>query len=101
MGADDNVTKPFSPKELLARVRRTIRRAEFIASLVMQFAVEPVNHEVLTFGNARVDFAGMEASFSLDGKPVSLTAVEFNLLKYLYASAERVISYSRWPRLRA
>jgi DNA-binding response OmpR family regulator len=109
MGPDDYVTKPFSPKELLARVRRTIRRAEFIASPVMQLAVGPVNHEVQTFGNARVDFAGMEAS--LDGKPVSLTAHEFNLLNYLYASAERVISreellrnvwgYENYPSTRA
>ena len=47
-------------------------------------------HEVLMFGDARVDFTRMEATRA--GKPVSLTAQEFNLLKYLASSAGRAIS---------
>jgi DNA-binding response OmpR family regulator len=90
LGADDYVTKPFSPKELLARVRRAMRRTGASVSTVTQVATKPVNHEVLTFGDARIDFTSMEASRG--GKPVTLTTQEFKLLKYLAASAGRVVS---------
>jgi DNA-binding response OmpR family regulator len=90
LGADDYVTKPFSPRELLARVRRVMRRAGSPASAVTRVQTKPVRHEVLTFGDARVDFTSMEARRA--GKPVILTTQEFNLLKYLAASAERVVS---------
>jgi DNA-binding response OmpR family regulator len=90
LGADDYVTKPFSPKELLARVRRTMRRTGAAAARVTPVAGKSTNHEVLNFGNARVDFTAMEAS--VEGKPVTLTSQEFKLLKYLAGSAGRVVS---------
>jgi len=90
LGADDYVTKPFSPKELLARVRRAMRRTGSRPALVSQVATKQQNHEVLAFGDARIDFTSMEASRS--GKAVTLTTQEFKLLKYLASSAGRVVS---------
>src|SRR3974390_111870 len=79
LGADDYVTKPFSPKELLARVRRAMRRTTSAQATISPVAAKSVNHEVLMFGDARIDFTSMEAT--LGGKPVTLTAQEFKLLK--------------------
>jgi two-component system, OmpR family, alkaline phosphatase synthesis response regulator PhoP len=90
LGADDYVTKSFSPKQLLARVRRTMRRTGAAAVRVTPVAGKSANHEVLNFGNARIDFTAMEAI--VEGKPVTLTSQEFKLLKYLAGSAGRVVS---------
>lgn len=90
LGADDYVTKPFSPKELLARVRRAMRRTGTAPSAVTQVPTKAVHHEVLSFGDARIDFTSMEATRA--GKAVTLTTQEFKLLKYLAASADRVVS---------
>src|ERR1700747_1946052 len=90
LGADDYVTKPFSPKELLARVRRAMRRTEAVSAAVTQVPTKAVSHEILSFGDARVDFTSMEATRA--GKSITLTTQEFKLLKYLAASAGRVVS---------
>lgn len=89
LGADDYVTKPFSPKELLARVRRAMRGRGMQPQMVAEVAAKQIGHEVLILGDARIDFTSMEAVRS--GKAVLLTTQEFKLLKYLATSAGRVI----------
>jgi DNA-binding response OmpR family regulator len=90
LGADDYVTKPFSPKELLARVRRAMRRTGAKNGTIAPVGGKTVSHEVLTFGDARIDFTSMEANRG--GKTVTLTAQEFKLLKFLAGSTGRVVS---------
>jgi DNA-binding response OmpR family regulator len=81
LGADDYVTKPFSPRELLARVQAHIERRVRITSHTI---------DTTSFGNLIVDFKKMEVS--RNGEHVPLTPQEFKLLKYLVENPERVIS---------
>ncbi len=79
LGADDYVTKPFSPRELTARVQAAIRRQR-----------KPAAQTIYRFDGCEIDFKKMTAR--RNGNPVILTAHEFKLLKYFTENAERVLT---------
>jgi DNA-binding response OmpR family regulator len=79
LGADDYVTKPFSPRELLARIRAALRHTARTAET-----------QVVSFDGISADFRKMEVK--RDGKLVVLTAQEFKTFQFLVQNADRVIS---------
>ena len=79
LGADDYVTKPFSPRELLARVRVALRRTTRSPAI-----------DSVSFGTISADFTRMEAR--RDNVVVALTPQEFKTLKFFVQNEERVIS---------
>ncbi|MGB1660677.1 MAG: response regulator [Planctomycetota bacterium] len=82
VGADDYVSKPFSPKELVARVKAVLRRAPLKETVIKSdritrdgFVIDNTRHEV-----------------TLDGEPVTMTATEFKMLHFLASHPGRVFS---------
>lgn len=89
VGADDYVVKPFSIRELLARVRATLRRVA-LTGPEPSAAAGPGGREVIVHGGLRVDLAGRQVS--VDGAPVELTRREFDLLALLAANPGRAFA---------
>jgi DNA-binding response OmpR family regulator len=80
LGADDYVTKPFSPRELVARIKAVLRR-----TLEQR---EPV--DVVKCGELAIDSKRHEVTYA--GRPVALTATEFRILQFLAGRPGRVVS---------
>ena len=85
LGADDYITKPYSVRELLARIKANLRRTK---------KTQPVtttdNADVLTFGRLTIDTERFEVQ--KDGKPVEITVREFELLKFLASQPDKIFS---------
>lgn len=78
MGADDYITKPFHIKELIARIRAVLRRAEGLA----------VKEELFSYKGLLIDYSAYEVS--IEGKKINLGPTEFKLLKFLTQRPGRV-----------
>ena len=82
LGADDYITKPFSMRELMARVKANIRRQALDAAAP--------SGDVLTFGSLEIDLTGMQVK--KNGKLVELSPREFDLIKFLATQPGKVFS---------
>jgi phosphate regulon transcriptional regulator PhoB len=82
MGADDYLAKPFSPREMVARVRAILRRSEAKPATELAPAYEK--------GSLKIDFSTYEVF--VRGKPVKLTLKEFELLRFLVLNPSRVLN---------
>jgi len=81
VGADDYVIKPFSPRELTARIKAALRRLK---------STPTTGADILAFKHVRIDSAARQVT--IDENPVEMTAIEFDLLKILAENRGRVLS---------
>lgn len=89
VGADDYLTKPFSMRELIARVKAQLRRARLLRE-EMGKSVEPAAHETLTFDNLTINLTRREVI--LKDEPIQLKPKEYELLLFLAEHRRQMLS---------
>ncbi|OKX93160.1 DNA-binding response regulator [Corynebacterium glutamicum] len=87
LGADDYVTKPYSSRELIARIRAVLRRRGVTETEAEEL---PLDDQILEGGRVRMDVDSH--TVTVGGEPVSMPLKEFDLLEYLLRNADRVLT---------
>ncbi len=90
VGADDYLTKPFSMRELLARVKAQLRRARLLREEMGKAVSSDVKHERLTFDNLVIDLTRREVT--LNGEVIPLKPKEYDLLLFLAEHRRQMLS---------
>ena len=90
LGADDYVTKPYSSRELIARIRAVLRRGHDSGAGTDTEAEEEVTEQLLEGGRVKMDVE--RHTVTVAGEPVSMPLKEFDLLEYLLRNAGRVLT---------
>ena len=90
LGADDYMSKPFSIRELQARVRSQLRRVQLLSDIYQRQLAKALPEQFLTVGKLKIDSLSHKAT--LAGDPIDLTSTEFDLLHYLASHPDQVFS---------
>lgn len=96
MGADDYITKPFQIRELMARIKANLRKAEAKVNVVAQNETEEPeekNNEIIQVGELTLDLRKIEAR--VKGEVVNLTKKEFDVLRFLASQPGEVVTRER------
>jgi len=90
VGADDYLTKPFSMRELMARVKAQIRRSRLTREEISKFKATPKQHEKLTFDSLVINLTRREVTLS--GDPIQLKPKEYELLEFFAEHKGQMLS---------
>ena len=90
MGADDYITKPFQHREVMARIKANLRKAELVTQAEMKTESVENEENVIVVGDLTLDLKKVEAK--VKGEVVDLTIKEFEVLKYLAAQPGEVVT---------